>query len=68
MAYLTKHLPFAFMSCKSALASVHLELESAASILGASRLRGPARYRRASDEERSAGLAGSWSLSPRSKS
>ncbi|HSX77940.1 MAG TPA: iron ABC transporter permease, partial [Candidatus Saccharimonadia bacterium] len=38
MAYLTKHLPFAFMSCKSALASVHLELESAASILGASRL------------------------------
>ena len=37
MAYLTKHLPFAFMSCKSALASVHLELESAR-ILGASRL------------------------------
>ena len=39
LAYLTKHLPFAFMSCKSALSSVHLELESAASILGASRLR-----------------------------
>jgi iron(III) transport system permease protein len=38
MAYLTKHLPFAFMSCKSALASVHRELESAASLLGASRL------------------------------
>jgi iron(III) transport system permease protein len=39
LAYLTKHLPFAFMSCKSALASVHRELESAASIFGASRLR-----------------------------
>lgn len=39
LAYLTKHMPFAFMSCKSALASVHQELESAASILGASRLR-----------------------------
>jgi iron(III) transport system permease protein len=39
LAYLTKHLPFAFMSCKAALSGVHLELESAASILGASRLR-----------------------------
>jgi ABC-type spermidine/putrescine transport system permease subunit II len=39
LAYLTKHLPFAFMSCKAALTSVHLELENAASILGASRLR-----------------------------
>ena len=39
LAYLTKHMPFAFMSAKSALSSVHLELESAASILGASRLR-----------------------------
>lgn len=39
LAYLTKHLPFAFMSCNAALGSVHHELESAASILGASRMR-----------------------------
>lgn len=39
LAYLTKHMPFAFMSCKAALSSVHLDLESAASLLGASRLR-----------------------------
>jgi ABC-type Fe3+ transport system permease subunit len=39
LAYLTKHLPFALMSCKAALSGVHLELESAASLLGASRLR-----------------------------
>jgi iron(III) transport system permease protein len=39
LAYLTKHLPFAFMSCRAALSSVYLELESAASLLGASRLR-----------------------------
>ena len=39
LAYLTKFLPFAFMSCVSAIASVYPELESAARVLGASRLR-----------------------------
>lgn len=39
LAYLTKHLPFPFMSCNAALSSIYLELESAANILGASRLR-----------------------------
>ncbi|MBI4506217.1 MAG: iron ABC transporter permease, partial [Chloroflexi bacterium] len=39
LAYLTKHLPFPFMSSNAALSSVHVELESAANILGASRLR-----------------------------
>lgn len=39
LAYLTKHLPFPFMSANAALASVHTELESAANILGASKLR-----------------------------
>jgi iron(III) transport system permease protein len=39
LAYLTKHLPFAFMSCQAAVGGIHQELESAASILGASRLR-----------------------------
>lgn len=39
LAYLTKNLPFAFMSCSASLASVHGELESAARVLGASALR-----------------------------
>ena len=39
LAYLTMFLPFAYMSCSSAIASVHVELESAARVLGASRLR-----------------------------
>lgn len=39
LAYLTKFMPFAFMSCVSSLSSIYHELESAASVLGASRLR-----------------------------
>jgi iron(III) transport system permease protein len=39
LAYLTKFMPFAFMSCVSSLASIYVELESAARVLGASRLR-----------------------------
>lgn len=39
LAYLTKHLPFAFMNCNASLSTVHLELESAARVLGASELR-----------------------------
>ena len=39
LAYLTKNLPYAFMSCDAALASVHTDLESAARVLGASSLR-----------------------------
>ena len=39
LAYLTKFLPFAFMSAVSSISSVYQELESAASVLGASRLR-----------------------------
>ncbi len=39
LAYLTKFMPFAYMSCSSSLASIYEELESAASVLGASRLR-----------------------------
>lgn len=36
LAYLAKNLPYAFMSCNAALASVHSDLESAARVLGAS--------------------------------
>jgi len=39
LAYLTKNLPLAFMNCKASLSTVHVELESAARILGASPLR-----------------------------
>ena len=39
LAYLTANLPIAFMSCNTALGNVHVELESAARILGASSLR-----------------------------
>jgi len=39
LAYLTKNLPYAFMSCNTALASVHVYLENAARVLGASTLR-----------------------------
>jgi iron(III) transport system permease protein len=39
LAYLTMFLPYAFMTCSTAIAGVHVELESAARILGASRLR-----------------------------
>ena len=39
LAYLTKNLPYAFMSCSAALAAVHADLESAARVLGASTLR-----------------------------
>ena len=39
LAYLTKNLPYAFMSCNAALASVHVDLENAARVLGASTLR-----------------------------
>jgi iron(III) transport system permease protein len=39
LAYLTKNLPFAFMSCNTSLSTVHVELESAARVLGASAMR-----------------------------
>jgi iron(III) transport system permease protein len=39
LAYLIKNLPYAFMTCNAALASVHVDLESAARVLGASTLR-----------------------------
>jgi iron(III) transport system permease protein len=39
LAYLTKNLPYAFMSCNAALAAVHVDLENAARVLGASALR-----------------------------
>jgi iron(III) transport system permease protein len=39
LAFLTLNLPYAFMSSSSALASVHVELESAARTLGAPMLR-----------------------------
>jgi len=39
LAYLTKNLPYAFMSCNAAMAAVHVDLESAARVLGASALR-----------------------------
>ncbi|MCB1739808.1 MAG: iron ABC transporter permease [Gammaproteobacteria bacterium] len=39
LAYLTKFMPFAYMSCASSIASIYHELESAARVLGASRLR-----------------------------
>jgi len=39
LAYLAKNIPYAFMSCNSALTSIHVDLESAARVLGASTLR-----------------------------
>jgi len=39
LAYLTKFLPFAYMSCHAAIQSVYPELEHAANVLGASRAR-----------------------------
>jgi iron(III) transport system permease protein len=39
LAYLTMFLPLAYMSCSTAISSVHAELESAARVFGASRLR-----------------------------
>jgi len=39
LAYLTKFLPFAYMSCHAAVQGVYPELEHAANVLGASRAR-----------------------------
>jgi iron(III) transport system permease protein len=39
LAYLTKNLPYAYMSCNASLSSIHVDLESAARVLGASTLR-----------------------------
>ncbi len=39
LAYLSKNLPLAFMNCNASLSTVHVELESAARVLGASALR-----------------------------
>jgi iron(III) transport system permease protein len=39
LAFLTKNLPYAYMSCSASLVSVNAELESAARVLGASPLR-----------------------------
>jgi iron(III) transport system permease protein len=39
LAYLAKNIPYAFMSCNAALASIHVDLENAARVLGASTLR-----------------------------
>ena len=39
LAYLAKNIPYAFMSCNAALASIHVDLEHAARVLGASTLR-----------------------------
>jgi iron(III) transport system permease protein len=38
LAYLTKNLPYAFMTCSSALSTVHIDLEYAARVLGSSNL------------------------------
>jgi iron(III) transport system permease protein len=39
VAYLTKYLPIAYTACHAALQTVHVDLEDAARILGANRLR-----------------------------
>ncbi len=39
LAYLTKNLPYAYLTCNTALSSIHVDLESAARVLGASTLR-----------------------------
>jgi iron(III) transport system permease protein len=39
LAYLTKNLPYAYMTCGTALSTVHVDLEHAARVFGASNLR-----------------------------
>jgi len=59
LAYLTKFLPFAFMSCHAAVQSVYPELEHAANVLGASRVRA---LRDITVPMIKAGLLGGWIL------
>jgi len=59
LAYLTKFLPFAYMSCHAAIQSVYPELEHAANVLGASRARA---LRDITAPMIKAGLLGGWIL------
>jgi iron(III) transport system permease protein len=59
LAYLTKFLPFAYMSCHAAVQSVYPELEHAAHVLGASRARA---LRDITVPMIKAGLLGGWIL------
>jgi len=59
LAYLTKFLPFAYMSCHAAIQSVYPELEHAANVLGASRARA---LRDITAPMIKAGLLGGWVL------
>jgi iron(III) transport system permease protein len=59
LAYLTKFLPFAYMSCHAAIQSVYPELEHAAHVLGASRSRA---LRDITAPMIKAGLLGGWIL------
>jgi iron(III) transport system permease protein len=59
LAYLTKFLPFAYMSCHAAIQSVYPELEHAASVLGASRARA---LRDITAPMVKAGILGGWIL------
>ncbi|PYO02946.1 MAG: ABC transporter permease [Candidatus Rokuibacteriota bacterium] len=59
LAYLTKFLPFAYMSCHAAVQSVYPELEHAANVLGASRARA---LRDITVPMIKAGLLGGWIL------
>ena len=59
LAYLTKFLPFAYMSCHAAIQSVYPELEHAATVLGASRARA---LRDITAPMIKAGLLGGWIL------
>ncbi len=59
LAYLTKFLPFAFMSCHAAVQSVYPELEHAANVLGASRVRA---LRDITVPMIKAGILGGWIL------
>jgi iron(III) transport system permease protein len=59
VAYLTKYLPVAYTACRAAMATVHPDLEDAARILGARRLRV---IRDVTMPLLSAGLVSAWLL------
>lgn len=59
VAYLTRYLPVAYTACHAAMATVHPDLEDAARILGASRLRAVADV---TVPLLGAGLASAWLL------
>jgi iron(III) transport system permease protein len=59
VAYLTKYLPIAYTACHAALATVHVDLEDAARVLGANRL---VAFRDVTVPLFGAGLVSAWLL------